>query len=165
MRKRKVLDLAFFKKINQEVVNRYRAHTFGTTSNGMKAMDIDGREYPDYKDLGVSKSKGTGTRQRASYKLSKAPVFSGDLLNDFQLRKTNSSGFSFGTVAWGSKVKSLANMGRVISRENKALPIKVGNYIMKEADKYVNKKLGKIKGRTFNIQFIKLKYNFNSQKR
>ena len=151
MRKRKVLDLAFFKKINQEVVNRYRAHTFGTTSNGMKAMDIDDREYPDYKDLGVSKSKGTGTRQRASYKLSKAPVFSGDLLNDFQLRKTNSSGFSFGTVAWGSKVKSLANMGRVISRENKALPIKVGNYIMKEADKYVNKKLGKIKGRTFNI--------------
>ena len=151
MRRRKVLDLAFFQKINQEVVNRYRTHTFGTTSNGMKAMDIDDREYPDYKDLGVSKSKGTGRRQRSSYKLSKAPVFSGDLLNDFQLRKTNSSGFSFGTVAWGSKVKSLANLGREISRENKALPTKVGNYIMKEAEKYVKNELGKIKGGTFNI--------------
>ena len=151
MRRRKVLDLAFFQNINQEVVNRYRAHTFGTTSNGMKAMDIDDREYPDYKDFGKKKSKGTGRRQRAAYKLSKAPVFSGDLLNDFQLRKTNSSGFSFGTVAWGSKVKSLADLGRVISRENKALPTKVGNYIMKEADKYVKKELGKIKGRTFNI--------------
>ena len=146
-----MLDLAFFQKINQEVVNRYRTHTFGTTSNGMKAMDIDDREYPDYKDLGVSKSKGTGKRQRSSYKLSKAPVYSGDLLNDFQLRKTNSGGFSFGTLARGSKVKSLANLGREISRENKALPTKVGKYIMAEADKYVNKELGKIKGRTFNI--------------
>ena len=42
-------------------------------------------------------------------------------------------------------------MGREISRENKALPTKVGNYIMKEAGKYVTKELGKIKGRTFNI--------------
>ena len=151
MRRRKVLDLAFFQKINQEVVKRYRTHTFGTTSKGMKAMDIDGRGYPDYKDLGKSKSKGTGRRQRAAYRLSKAPVFSGDLLNDFQLRKTNNGGFSFGTVAWGSKVKSLANLGREISRENKALPTKVGKYIMKEADKYVKKELGKIKGRTFNI--------------
>ena len=151
MRRRKVLDLNFFKKINKEVVNRYRSHTFGTTSNGMKAMDIDDKEYPDYKDFGKKKSKGTGRRQRAAYKLSKAPVFSGDLLNDFQLRKTNSSGFSFGTVAWGSKVKSLANLGREISRENKALPTKVGNYIMDQADKYVKKELGKIKGGTFNI--------------
>ena len=87
-------------------------------------------EYPDYKDLGKKKSKGTGKRQRSAYKLSKAPVFSGDLLNDFQLRKTNSSGFSFGTVAWGSKVKSLANLGREISRENKALPKKIETYIM-----------------------------------
>ena len=151
MRRRKVLDLKFFEKINKEVVNRYRSHTFGTTSNGMKAMDIDDREYPDYKDFGKRKSKGVGRRQRSAYKLSKAPVFSGDLLNDFQLRKTSSSGFSFGTVAWGSKVKSLATMGREISRENKALPNKVAKYVMDQADKYVNAKLGKIKGGTFNI--------------
>ena len=117
----------------------------------MTAKDIDGNEYPDYKDFGKSKSKGTGYRQRSAYKLSKAPVFSGDLLNDFQLRKTNNSGFSFGTVAWGSKVKSLANLGRVISREGKALPEKIETYILKQADKYVMNKLGKIKGRTFNI--------------
>ena len=146
-----MIGLKFFQKINQEVVNKYRSHIFGTTSNGMKAKDIDDNAYPDYADKGVSKRKGTGKRQRVAYRLSKAPVFSGDLLNDFQLRKTNNSGFSFGTVAWGSKVKSLANLGREISRENKALPTKVGDYVMKEANKYVKKELGKIKGRTFNI--------------
>ena len=146
-----MLDLVFFQKINKEVVIRYRTSIFGTTSGGSRATDVDGNEYPDYVDSGARKSKGTGRRQRAAYKLSKAPVFTGDLLNDFQLRKTNSSGFSFGTVVWGAKVKSLANMGRVISRANKALPKEVANYIMDQADKYVMKKLGKIKGRTFNI--------------
>ena len=151
MRKKKVLDLPFFQKINQEVVNRYRVSIFGTTSGGKKARDIDDNEYPDYKDFGKRKSKGTGRRQRSAYKLSKAPVFSGDLLNDFQLRKTSSSGFSFGTVAWGSKVKSLAGMGREISRENKALPGKIAKYVMDEADKYAKKEWAKIKGGTFNI--------------
>ena len=146
-----MLDISFFKKINQEVVTRYRIHIFGTKSRGMKAKDIDDNEYPDYKDSGVIKSKGTGRRQSAKYKLSKAPVFTGDLLKDFQLRKTNSSGFSFGTVAWGAKVKSLANLGRVISREGKALPKKIEKYIMDQANKYVKQKLGKIKGGTFNI--------------
>ena len=146
-----MLDISFFQNINQEVVTRYRIHTFGTKSRGQLARDVDDNEYPDYKDLGATKSKGTGRRQSAAYKLSKAPVFTGDLLKDFQLRKTDSSGFSFGTVAWGAKVKSLANLDRVISREGKALPKKIETYIMKEADKYVKQKLGKIKGRTFNI--------------
>ena len=42
-------------------------------------------------------------------------------------------------------------MGRIIMAENKALPTKVGKYVMDQADKYVKKELGKIKGRTFNI--------------
>ena len=42
-------------------------------------------------------------------------------------------------------------MGRVISKTGKALPTTVENFIMKEAEKFVKKKLGKIKGRTFNI--------------
>ena len=146
MRKIKVLNLEFFLKINHEVVSRYRKHIFGTTSNGSLASDIDGKNYPDYKDKGVKKSKGTGRRQRTAYKLSKAPVFTGDLMNDFQLRKTNDSGFSFGTIVWGSKVKKLAELGRVISKEEKAIPDKLGDYIMSQADNYVQKKLNKIKG-------------------
>ena len=146
-----MIDLKFFQKINQEVVNKYRSHIFGTTSNGMKAKDIDDNAYPDYADKGVSKRKGTGKRQRVAYRLSKAPVFSGDLLNDFQLRKTNDSGFSFCTVSLGSNVKYLASMGREISRENKALPKDVEKFIMGEADKFVEKELNKIKGGTFNV--------------
>ena len=148
-----MLDLGFFKKINQEVVNKYRQNIFGTKSGGKLARDVDGNEYPDYKDKGVGKSKGTGYRQRAAYKLSKAPVFTGDLLNDFQLRKTNSQGFSFGTVSWGAKDKSLADLGRVISKTGKALPTIVENFIMKEADKYAKDwwKKNAPKGGTWNI--------------
>ena len=151
MRKIKVLNLEFFLKINHEVVSRYRKHIFGTTSNGSLASDIDGKNYPDYKDKGVKKSKGTGRRQRTAYKLSKAPVFTGDLMNDFQLRKTTGQGFSFGTVLWGSTANFLSDKGRIITDERKPLPESVMKYITTEANNYVQKKLNKIKGGKINV--------------
>ena len=42
-------------------------------------------------------------------------------------------------------------MGRVISRDSKALPDKVEKFLMREAEKYVQGKLNKVKGGTFNI--------------
>ena len=42
-------------------------------------------------------------------------------------------------------------MGRVISKDGKALPKDIAKYLMKEADRYVQKKLDKTKGGTFNI--------------
>ena len=48
-------------------------------------------------------------------------------------------------------MNNLAKLGRVISTEAKPIPDKIEKYIMDQANKYVNQKLGKIKGGTFNI--------------
>ena len=72
-------------------------------------------------------------------------------MGDWKLRKVTNNGFSFGTVAFGDRVKHIEKRGRVISRENKALPKEIEKYLMNEAEKYVGKKLKKIKGGTFNV--------------
>ena len=147
-----MLDSRFFRKINAEVIMRYRKHIFDPAGGGKGAKDVYGKSYKGY-STGYSKAKKTGQlkRQDEKFKDSKAPVLSGDLYKDFQLIKLGKSGFTFGNLARQSTVKFLSKMGRVIMAENKALPTKVGKYIMDQADKYVKKELGKIKGGTFNI--------------
>ena len=147
-----MLDSKFFRKINAEVIMRYRKHIFDPAGGGKGAKDVYGKSYKGYSS-GYSKAKKTGQlkRQDEKFKNSTAPVLSGDLYKDFQLIKLGKSGFTFGNLARQSTVKFLSKMGRVIMAENKALPTKVGKYIMDQADKYVKKELGKIKGGTFNI--------------
>ena len=152
-----MLDRIFWDKVRKSVIPKYRDHIFGTKSRGMKAKDVFGKAYDDYVDpqdsnsYGNRKKAGKIKKQRKNYKLSKAPVLTGALMNDFQLRSTGSSGFSFGTIAQGGTAKMLAKMGRVITSESKPIPDKVGKHIIREADKYVKKKLKKTKGKTFNI--------------
>ena len=140
-----MIDKKFF-KIGANVVARFREHTFN------KALDINGRKFKGYSaKYGADKRGNKLKRQATEFANSTAPVLSSDLLRDWKLRKVTDSGFSFGTVAFGDKVKHLAKMGRVISKENKALPDSVAKYLMDQADKYVKKELKKIKGGTFNI--------------
>ena len=170
-----MLDSRFFRKINAEVIRRYRKHIFDPAGGGKGAKDVYGKSYKGYSGhpskwtsmsmkksarnlipkggISYSDAKKTGQlkRQDEKFKNSTAPVLSGDLYKDFQLIKLGKSGFTFGNLARQSTVKFLSKMGRVIMAENKALPTKVGKYIMDQADKYVKRKLGKIKGRTFNI--------------
>ena len=76
-------------------------------------------------------------------------------MNDFKLRKTDSSGFTFGTTSWGGKVKNLERLGRVISSDKKALPDKVVDYIVEQAESYAPKKWKKMGGEkniTINIE-------------
>ena len=151
-----MLDSKFFRKINAEVIMRYRKHIFDPAGGGKGAKDVYGKSYKRYSS-GYSKAKRAGninvlgTPQHKKHKDSNAPVLTGLLMNDFQLIKVGSSGFTFGNLARQSTVKFLSKMGRIIMAENKALPTKVGKYVMDQADKYVKKELGKIKGRTFNI--------------
>ena len=151
-----MLDFKFFQKINAEVIMRYRKHIFDPAGGGKGAKDVYGKSYKRYSS-GYSKAKRAGninvlgTPQHKKHKDSNAPVLTGLLMNDFQLIKVGSSGFTFGNLARQSTVKFLSKMGRIIMAENKALPTKVGKYVMDQADKYVKKELGKIKGRTFNI--------------
>ena len=140
-----MLDSKFFRKINAEVIMRYRKHIFDPAGDGKGAKDVYGKSYKGYSS-GYSKSKRTGRlkRQEAKFSNSNAPVLTGDLYKDFQLIKLGKSGFTFGNLARQSTVKYLSKMGRRIMAENKPLPDKVGKYIMDQANKYVKKELKKI---------------------
>jgi len=141
-----MLDAPFFFKVGPDVVAKFRKHTF------MNALDVKGRKFKGYSQgYGIAKRTGKLRRQATEFANSTAPVLTSDLLRDWTMRKTSASGFTFGTLAHGGKVDSLAKLGRIISTEAKPIPDKIEKFIMAEADKYVKRKLGKIKGRTFNI--------------
>ena len=140
-----MIDKKFF-KIGANVVAKFRKHTFE------KALDINGKKFKGYSaKYGADKRANKFKRQATEFANSTAPVLSSDLLRDWKLRKVTNSGFSFGTVAFGDRVNHLAKKGRVISKDGKALPKDIAKYLMKEADRYVQKKLDKTKGGTFNI--------------
>ena len=140
-----MLDSKFFRKINAEVIMRYRKHIFDPAGGGKGAKDVYGKSYKGYSS-GYSKAKISGRlkRQVAKFGNSNAPVLTGDLYKDFQLIKLGKSGFTFGNLTRQSTVKYLSKMGRRIMAENKPLPDKVGKYIMDQANKYVKKELKKI---------------------
>ena len=169
-----MLNRKFFSSIASNVVARYRKHIFDPAGGGKKAKQVTGRPYPDYSKKGENvgwRTIGEGKNRRSvfidsyankkkSAKLkrsytkfakSKAPVLTGDLLKDFQGFNLISGGFKFGTPTQGGKVQNLTRLGRVIATEKNPLPKQVEKYIMSQADKYVKKELGKIKGGTFNI--------------
>ena len=141
-----MLDLKFYIRLAKDVVPMFRTHTF------MKALDVYGNKFKGYsKDYGEAKRAGKLKRQASEFKNTTAPILSSDLLRDWRLHGTTSTGFKFGTLVHGGKVEHLEKLGRVLATENKPLPDKIASFIMKQADKYVKKELGKIKGRTFNI--------------
>jgi len=135
-----MLDKKFWLDIGKHVVTRYREFIFDNVGKGSGAKDVFGNTYDAYsKGYAIKKQSGTIKRQKASFKNSTAPVLSGDLFNDFKLRKTDGSGFTFGTTSWGGKVKNLERLGRVISSDKKALPDKVVDYIVEQAEAYGEK--------------------------
>ena len=145
-----MLDYKFFFKLQDDVVPMFRKHTF------MKALDVFGKPFKKY-SAAYEKSKKAGKifRQASEFKDSRAPVLTSDLLKDWKLWGTTLTGFKFGTMDFGGTVESLANKGRVISSEKKPLPDHISRFIMKRANSYVTKKLGKIKGKKININIGK----------
>ena len=141
-----MIDRKFF-KIGANVVAKFRKHTFEN------ALDINGKKFKGYSpEYGAAKRGNKLKRQATEFAGSTAPVLSSDLMRDWKLIKVTNSGFSFGTVAFGDRVKHLAKRGRVISKDGKALPKDIVTYLMNEADKYVKKELGKTKGAKLDIK-------------
>ena len=136
-----------------EIVTSFRSIIFDPAGGGRGAKTVDGGAYPKYSTN--DKAKGTGKRQWSKFKDSRAPVFTGDLLRDFRFRSVDDSGFTFGTVAWGGKVKSLNKMGREISTDSQPMPeatIKLFESLVDEAmDKELQKKIGKPKVKKYKI--------------
>ena len=148
-----MLDRKFFAENAVNIVARYRKFIFDPAGGGNKARQVDGKPYPSkYSDqYSIAKKSAKLKRSDSKFAQSNAPVLTGDLLNDFQGFQLISGGFRFGTPTQGGKVKHLAKLNRVISKESKPLPDKVEKYIMSQANKYVKKRLGKIKGKKINI--------------
>ena len=136
----------FFKRLADKVVPMFRKHTF------MDALDINDKKFKQY-STGYGKAKRTGglKRQASEFKNTTAPVLTSDLLRDWKLQGTSSTGFFFGTATQGGKIKNLERLGRVISTDKNPVPKKISKFIMKEAERYVQSRLNKIKGGTFNI--------------
>tara|TARA_Y100000592_G_C5430806_1_gene298277 strand:+ start:646 stop:1089 length:444 start_codon:yes stop_codon:yes gene_type:complete len=139
-------DLNFYIKLSKDVVPMFRKHTF------MDALDINDKKFKQY-STGYGKAKRTGglRRQASEFKNTTAPVLTSDLLRDWKLQGTSSTGFFFGTATQGGKIKNLERLGRVISTDKNPVPKKISKFIMKEAERYVQSRLNKIKGGTFNI--------------
>ena len=156
-----MLDNKFFRKISADVVMNYRKHIFDPAGGGSKAKQVDDKPYPPYKKRnGISKYKErkatgnmvvNGVPQNARFAKSKAPVLTGSLLRDYGFQKFLPNGFSFGFKTEGAKVKRLAELGRVLSSKQVPIPKSVEKFINKQADKYVENKLGKIKGGNIDI--------------
>ena len=139
----------FYETLAGVAVNEYRKITFDKSNPKM----ANKQPFPKYTSKSYQNRKQTNKlkRQASEFANSTAPVLSSDLLRDWKLRKVTNNGFSFGTTAFGDRVEHLAKMGRVISKDGKELPKDVERFLMHEADKYVQKKLDKTKGGTFNI--------------
>ena len=141
-----MLDKKFFLKYGPDVVSKFRKHPF------QDAKDVFDKPFNKYStEYGENKRANTFKRQASKYATSTAPVLTSDLLRDFKMiTKPNKNGFAFGTVAHGGKVLALEKMGRVITTDKRPIPKDIEKWLLRMANKYIDKNLKKIKG--FNIK-------------
>ena len=132
-----MLDKMFFIKIGPNVRDRYRKHIF------KDAKDVFGKPFKAYTSkYGQNKRANKFKRQASQYANSKAPVLTSDLLRDYSLIKTSTSGFQIGWITLGARVEALKKMGRVLTSKSQPMPDGVISYLSKEAHGYIKKKLG-----------------------
>ena len=141
-----MLDKTFFLRVGPNVRNRYRDHIF------KKALDVFGKPFKAYKSkYGERKRANKFKRQASQYANSNAPVLTSDLLRDYSLIKTSTSGFQIGWITLGARVEALKKMGRVLTSKSQPMPDGVIKYLHNEAHGYIKKKLGKNKTTTYRI--------------
>tara|TARA_R110002096_G_scaffold170495_1_gene342920 strand:+ start:73 stop:507 length:435 start_codon:yes stop_codon:yes gene_type:complete len=141
-----MLDAAFFRRIGPNVRDRYRKHIF------QDAKDVFGKPFKAYESkYGQAKRANKFKRQASQYANSNAPVLTSDLLRDYSLIKTATSGFQIGWTSLGARVEWLKKMGRVLTTKSQPMPDGVITYLHKEAHGYIKKRLGKNKTTTYKI--------------
>ena len=142
-----MLDRNFFFTIGPKIVACFRKKIF------MEGKDIDGNSFPAYSPMyAIAKASNKFKRQASEFKNKNTPVLTGDLMRDWTMRKQSSSGFTFGTMSHGGKVKSLEAKGRVITKSDKPIPDDCNDLLMREANKYTKKKLNKQFKKTTTIK-------------
>ena len=132
-----MLDLKFFLRVGPNVRDQYRKHIF------QDAKDVFDKPFKAYSKLyGERKRANKFKRQASNYANSKAPVLTQELLNDYSLIKTMRNGFQIGWTTFGARVEWLKKMGRVLTTKSQPMPDNVINYLDKEANRYIKKRLG-----------------------
>ena len=136
-----MLSKIFFEKLGANIRDKYRKHIFG------KARDVYSRAFKGYTtEYKKHKSKGTNFRQDSRFANSNAPVFTGDLLNDFgSLLKATKNSLQIGWASQGAKVKWLSKMGRILTADNQPLPKGIIKYIESEVNKELKRTATKAK--------------------
>ena len=141
-----MLDATFFRRIGPNVRDRYRKHIF------QDAKDVFGKPFKAYsKSYGERKRANKFKLQASDYANSKAPVLTQQLLNDYSLIKTMRNGFQIGWTTFGARVEWLKKMGRVLTSKSQPMPDGVINYLSKEANRYIKKRLGPNKTTRYKI--------------
>ena len=133
-----MLDKKFWNKEGPIIVEKYRKHIF------MKARDVNSRSFKGYtSEYGNRKKANKFKGQRSKFANSKAPVLTGQLLNDFGSHfKVGNRGVQIGWSTFGARVDHLEKMGRILTTKNQPLPKGIIQYLSHKADKYIDKKLG-----------------------
>ena len=136
----------FFRKLATNVRDKYRKHIFG------KARDVHGRSFKGYStQYAKRKRAGKIFRQDLTQTSTKAPIATGDLLNDFgSILDATKSGFTLGWASQGAKVKWLEKLGRDISTKDQPLPKGIINFITAKVSPELLKNLPKGK-KTYRI--------------
>ena len=141
-----MLDATFFRRVGPNVRDRYREHIF------KKALDVFGKPFKAYKSkYGQRKRANKFKRQASQYANSNAPVLTSDLLRDYSLIKTATSGFQIGWTTLGARVEALKKMGRVLTSKSQPMPQGVIVYLNSQAHSYIKKRLGKNKTTRYKI--------------
>ena len=91
-------------------------------------------------------------RQDQAFANKNSPVASGDLYRDFgMIGGATSTGFKFGWNTFGARVQHLKDMKRVLTTPQQPMPDGVINYLSKEANRYIKKRLGPNKTTRYKI--------------
>ena len=134
-----MLSHKWFKEVGTQIREAYRTHVF------TEGLDVNDKSFKPYTSETYEQRKKAGKFKRFTKgdKLT-SPVLTGDLLRDYSLIKTSSTGFQIGWTTFGARVEHLRNYGRVLTTSDKPLPTKVFKYLTTEACKYIKKETKKL---------------------
>ena len=142
-----MLDRKFWDKEGPNIRDKYRKHIFA------KARDVNSRSFKGYTaEYGKRKRANKFKGQRSKFANSKAPILTGQLLNDFgSYFKVGKRSVEFGWSTFGARVDHLEKYGRLLTTKEQPLPKGIMKYLSHKADKYIDDKLGPDTTEVINI--------------
>ena len=127
----------------------YRRHIW------IDEKDVNDQKFPIYSTAyAIAKKSGKLKRSSKKWRNKRSPALSGALHNSIGIMETRTDGFKFGTTTYGSRVKNLEDMGRLLSTKKTPIPKKMQGFIVEEAENYIMDKMKKdFKDKKSNVRW------------